>query len=102
MKKQIAAHARGDRGRILTSSLRVLIGCLVSGFCLFKVSPGIGQKAAELSASETKTESCLRFEEGSIVPEPQDLRSENGVLRVELFFRSYRKPDGRRLYCYAT
>ena len=34
--------------------------------------------------------------------EPQDLRSENGELRVELFFRSYKKPDGKFLYCYVT
>jgi FtsP/CotA-like multicopper oxidase with cupredoxin domain len=102
MKKTIASRVRKDRARILAAVLRMLSGCIVSGLCLFPVSPGASQKAAEHEPNETKPEGCVRFEEGSIVQEPQDLRSENGLLRVELFFRSHRKPDGKLLYCFMT
>ncbi len=102
MKKQIASCAGKGRARIRFALVRPLIGCLISGISLFPVSPGNRQKAAERAPSEARPAGCLRFEEGSLVPEPEDLRSENGVLRVELFFRSYRKPDGKQLYCYVT
>ncbi len=102
MKKTISPRARQDRARILAAVLRMFSGCIVSCLCLFPVSPGTSQKPADHQSSEMKPEGCVRFEEGSIVQEPRDLRSENGVLRVELFFRSYKKPDGRQLYCYVT
>jgi FtsP/CotA-like multicopper oxidase with cupredoxin domain len=34
------------------------------------------------------------------VPEPPDLRSENGVLRVDLSIHNFREPDGSVRYCY--
>ena len=43
---------------------------------------------------------CPRPREGSIVSEPIDLRSKEGVLRVELAFQSSVGPDGLTRYCY--
>jgi len=39
---------------------------------------------------------------GAIVPEPEDLRSENGVLKVELTYRSSLEANGSRRYCYRS
>jgi len=43
---------------------------------------------------------CPRPRIGSIVPEPEDLRSRNGVLQVDLTVRNYTEPDGSVRYCY--
>jgi len=43
---------------------------------------------------------CPRPRAGSIVPEPPDLRSESGVLRVELTYTSFRDALGQMHYCY--
>jgi FtsP/CotA-like multicopper oxidase with cupredoxin domain len=49
---------------------------------------------------DSKTEVCARPVVGSVVPEPEDLRSQNGVLKVELSYRSYPDAQGRTRYCY--
>lgn len=43
---------------------------------------------------------CPRPAIGSVVPEPRDLRSRDGVLRVELTIRSYADANGALRYCY--
>ncbi len=43
---------------------------------------------------------CPRGAEGSTLPEPEDLRSQQGVLRVELAFRSSIDASGRTNFCY--
>jgi len=43
---------------------------------------------------------CERPAPGSLVPEPEDLRSENGVLKVELAYRNFVGPAGHTKYCY--
>ncbi|HEY2681960.1 MAG TPA: multicopper oxidase domain-containing protein [Steroidobacteraceae bacterium] len=45
---------------------------------------------------------CSRPPPGSQVPEPADLRSENGELRVDLSLRNSRESDGTVRYCYVT
>jgi FtsP/CotA-like multicopper oxidase with cupredoxin domain len=42
---------------------------------------------------------CTRAAEGSTIPEPQNLRSEKGLLEVDLFFRSYVDASGQMRYC---
>src|SRR3984957_16433868 len=39
---------------------------------------------------------------GSVVGEPEDLRSVHGVLRLDLRFRSGADADGRMHYCYVS
>jgi FtsP/CotA-like multicopper oxidase with cupredoxin domain len=43
---------------------------------------------------------CPRPAAGSPVPEPRDLRSSGGVLRVDLSIRSYLTANGSMRYCY--
>src|SRR5271154_636457 len=45
-------------------------------------------------------ESCPRPSPGSIVAEPEDLRSLNGVLKLELTVHNTRQSDGSTRYCY--
>lgn len=53
-------------------------------------------KAAPRSAQAL----CQRPSPGSEVPEADDLRSQNGVLKLELTFRNFIEPDGEVGYCY--
>jgi FtsP/CotA-like multicopper oxidase with cupredoxin domain len=55
--------------------------------------------AAVLGQSVEK-DVCPRPRAGSIVPEPSDLRSESGVLRVELTYTNFRDALGQMHYCY--
>jgi FtsP/CotA-like multicopper oxidase with cupredoxin domain len=48
------------------------------------------------------TEFCPRPAPGAAVPEPLDLRSVEGVLKVDLAIHSERAPDGAERYCYRT
>jgi FtsP/CotA-like multicopper oxidase with cupredoxin domain len=43
---------------------------------------------------------CPRPAPGSIVGEPLDLRSHNGVLKVDLTYSNFRSGDGQEEYCY--
>ncbi len=45
-------------------------------------------------------EICPRPVAGSTVSEPKDLRSQNGVLKVELRYRNYGDAQGHMRYCY--
>jgi FtsP/CotA-like multicopper oxidase with cupredoxin domain len=60
------------------------------------VSPGT------LYAQGVSKEPCWRPTAGSVVAEPADLRSSNGILEVELTFENHAGPDGRMRYCYIT
>jgi FtsP/CotA-like multicopper oxidase with cupredoxin domain len=48
------------------------------------------------------TNGCARGAIGAEVPEPRDLRSVDGVLRVDLAFRSFVDSKGEVRYCYVT
>jgi FtsP/CotA-like multicopper oxidase with cupredoxin domain len=43
---------------------------------------------------------CPRPHVGSILPQPEDLRSENGVLKVALTYTNFRDASGQMRYCY--
>ncbi len=53
-----------------------------------------------LCAQEPKPGVCPRPAIGSVVPEPEDLRSQNGVLKVDLTVRNGLESDGSVRYCY--
>lgn len=57
---------------------------------------------SRLHAQEAASSSdpCPRPAQGSVVPEPEDLRSQNGVLQVELSVHNYKESDGTTRYCY--
>jgi len=52
------------------------------------------------AAQSANTDACPRPAAGATVPEPEDLRSQNGVLKVELTYRSSLEPNGSYRYCY--
>ena len=67
--------------------------------CLFVVLLWAGL-SARAAAHEGEQGVCPRPAPGETVPEPQDLRSENGVLQVELTVRDEREKDGSTRFCY--
>jgi FtsP/CotA-like multicopper oxidase with cupredoxin domain len=56
--------------------------------------------ASSGAAHDSGPEPCARPAIGSLVPEPADLRSQNGVLAVDLSVRNHREDDGSIRYCY--
>src|SRR5580700_8750526 len=65
--------------------------CLICALCVTKTN-----------AQEVPVDPCARLAEGSIVPEPQDLRSQNGELKVDLRIFNYKTAAGSNRYCYIT
>ncbi len=55
-----------------------------------------------LFSQNSGSELCPRGQVGSLVSSPKDLRSENGVLRVNLSFRSFIDSNGITRYCYIS
>ena len=53
-----------------------------------------------LRAQEPPSDPCPRPSPGAEVPEPEDLRSQDGVLQVDLAVHNYTEPDGNTRYCY--
>ncbi len=53
-----------------------------------------------LRAQESPNTSCPRPSPGAAVPEPEDLRSHNGVLQLDLTVRNFTEPDGTTRFCY--
>ena len=60
----------------------------------------VGPAPAHEAAPQAAHEFCSRPLPGSPAPEPEDLRSENGVLKVELAVRNEKQADGSMRYCY--
>jgi FtsP/CotA-like multicopper oxidase with cupredoxin domain len=74
-----------------------LVRFFVFAFCL--TGPVFLLRAS--SPAQTKSDDvCFRGALGSAVPEPEDLRSKNGELRIELAFRSSVDSQGQTRYCY--
>ncbi|HEY3852684.1 MAG TPA: multicopper oxidase domain-containing protein [Steroidobacteraceae bacterium] len=61
---------------------------------------GIVCSHACLAAGAGGTDPCTRPAIGSEVPEPEDLRSRDGVLKLKLTVRNHRERDGSTRYCY--
>src|SRR5277367_4754851 len=53
-----------------------------------------------VAAEVTAQDPCSRPPPGSAVPEPKDLRSKDGVLKIDLSIRNFREADGSTRYCY--
>ena len=71
------------------------------------VSLGSNKAAAEAASATNKNVAsgggeCFRAAIGSEVPEPEDLRSVDGVLKVDLAFRSFVDSKGEVRFCYVT
>ena len=56
----------------------------------------------QLSKAQSKPDSvCPRPDQGSIVQDPEELRSQHGVLEAELTAHNVAEPDGATRYCYS-
>jgi FtsP/CotA-like multicopper oxidase with cupredoxin domain len=62
------------------------------------IAPGVPTSRAETLKSQT--DFCPRPAAGSIVPEPYELESHDGVLKVQLTYRNYRDGRGQIRYCF--
>ncbi len=69
---------------------------LVAAVCLFALALGFTGRAAAKDPSH----GCSRPAPGSAVPEPKDLRSRDGVLKLDLSIRDFEEKDGSVRYCY--
>src|ERR1700691_5563519 len=58
--------------------------------------------AQYLRAQGAADNTCHRPSAGSVVAEPEDLRSQNGELTVDLRIQNYIEADGSIRYCYTT
>ena len=88
---------------MLTMLIRLAIfrpRTLCSFLCFGVLLPGVLAHAQTRPSPSPEDSACPRPAEGSTVIEPIDLRSEKGVLRVELAFQSFVGPDGFTRYCY--
>lgn len=52
------------------------------------------------AAQEIPLDSCPRPAPGDTILEPEDLRSQNGVLTLDLAIRNHQQADGSARYCY--
>ena len=68
---------------------------LVAGLIFIHSYPGI-------YAQQATSDPCPRPAAQSAVPEPEDLRSQNGVLKVNLTVRNYTDANGTTRYCYVS
>ena len=62
------------------------------------------EKSADSAATNAASDDggCFRAAVGSEVPEPEDLRSVDGLLKVDLAFRSFVDSKGEVRFCYVT
>jgi len=87
------------------TAVRIRVVQRLSAVCLFTACLGSNGSSEALGPSLDSDQSidfCQRPEPGSAVPEPQELRSHDGVLQVDLTIRNQRQPDGSSRYCYLT
>ena len=78
----------------------LLISGLVAGLLPFCAKAQVQVPAAEPTA-HVGPELCGRGVEGSVVPEAKELRSQNGVLELDLTFRNVLAATGEMRFCYA-
>jgi FtsP/CotA-like multicopper oxidase with cupredoxin domain len=71
---------------------------------LILVCAGVGWYGASGLAQEPQPQRdfCKRPEPGSALQEPQDIRSHDGVLEIDLTIYDSKQPDGATRYCYVT
>ena len=68
--------------------------------CLFFLASFSANASASAKVSHPDRPLCPRPAPGSVVPEPRDLRSHHGVLKLTLTYRNFTAADGQRHYCY--
>src|SRR6202789_4103853 len=69
-------------------------------FCVFFSAMLAVAAPVRAAAATLSHEVCPRPAPGAVVPEPEDLRSENGSLQVDMHVRNQRETDGSWRFCY--
>jgi FtsP/CotA-like multicopper oxidase with cupredoxin domain len=87
-----SGSGRRDRAVRLFLLLPLAVG--LSSLAAWKAATGLPH------APEAPADPCERPPIGSAVPEPADVRSVDGTLKVDLTIRNHREPDGSTRYCY--
>jgi FtsP/CotA-like multicopper oxidase with cupredoxin domain len=67
---------------------------------LFVLMAWIAPPGTGLASPAPLPDACPRPPPGSVIPEPEDLRSQHGVLQLDLTVHNYREHDGSVRYCY--
>jgi FtsP/CotA-like multicopper oxidase with cupredoxin domain len=89
-------------------SWRFVLACLlfaaaVRPLCAQSLTPRAAPVSITPAAKQVPpNKSCFRGSPGDEVPQPPDLRSQDGELKVDLAFRSSTDPKGKTRYCYVT
>ncbi len=73
---------------------------MMSGRVLVCASITAGIFACNARAQNSPSDPCPRPAVGSIVPEPYEVQSHDGVLKVSLTYRNYLDAQGKIRYCY--
>jgi FtsP/CotA-like multicopper oxidase with cupredoxin domain len=90
----LANLVAGAKGPLL--NIRSL-AIVIFGFGLgFAPVPALAAARAGVALEQV----CPRPAPGSTVTEPKDLRSHNGILKLELTYRNFIAADGQEQYCY--
>jgi FtsP/CotA-like multicopper oxidase with cupredoxin domain len=71
---------------------------LLAGFLAVLGFPSLS--LGQVAPGGAEKEICSRPHTGGILPEPEDLRTENGILKVELTYNNVRDASGQMRYCY--
>ncbi|HVN30254.1 MAG TPA: multicopper oxidase domain-containing protein [Candidatus Binataceae bacterium] len=72
------------------------------GFSGITLLPGLLVMVLCAGIANAAPNPCVRYAPGSIVQEPQDLFSQNGVLTVNLSYNTGTDANGLTLYCFTT
>jgi FtsP/CotA-like multicopper oxidase with cupredoxin domain len=84
------------------TNIQMFLSKMRSLQCLLGIVAMLGLASAAAFAKNPSDEVCPRPAAGSTIPEPADLRSQNGTLKVELKYRSFRDANGQMRYCYQS
>jgi FtsP/CotA-like multicopper oxidase with cupredoxin domain len=84
-----------EKNRLRTAMLAPVVIALLALTCG-------GRCFAQQRASQSIPTACRRPAPGSIVTEPKEIRSHDGVLRAELTYLDFTASDGQEEYCYLS
>ena len=77
--------------------------CVIAAACLGLAASGIiSWLGATGLPNGPQHDACARPEPGSEIAEPQELRSHDGVLELDLAIHDQKLPDGTTRYCYVS
>jgi FtsP/CotA-like multicopper oxidase with cupredoxin domain len=65
-------------------------------------APKVNARVQQQASGPPPRNTCPARRPGSMVGEPEDLRSVNGELKVDLTLHNYKEADGSTRYCYTT